>query len=121
MTTAERATQFWPVLVLAAKTQRFLSYDALEQMTNLPRFSQSKVLGTIWTYCQKNKLPVLTSIVLSEVTGLPADPVLNAEVPNIEAEQRRVFVYDWLSRKCPSVEEFQSASSELKDWETANA
>jgi hypothetical protein len=107
MTTAERAAQFWPALVLAAKTQQFLSYDALEQMTNPPRFSQSKVLGTIWTYCQQN--------------GLPADPVLNAAVPDIEAEQRRVFVYDWLSRKCPSVEEFTAAASELKDWETANA
>jgi hypothetical protein len=113
--------QFWSVLVLAARTQQFLSYEMLEQMTNLPARAQSKVLGTIWTHCQEEGLPVLTSIVLAKDTGRPADAVLNAALPDLEAEQRRVFIYDWLTRGCPTLEELEAAEAKLKEWEAINA
>jgi hypothetical protein len=118
---AERTMQFWSVLVMAARTQRFVSYNMLEQITGVVSQGQSTELGTIFTYCQKNHLPILSCIVVSHVTGRPIDQVLNEFLSDLEAEQRRVFVYDWLSRGCPSLDELQAAEAELKVWEAANA
>ena len=76
MTNAQRAMQFWSVLVQAARTQQVLSYDMMAKMTGLPRWTMTRPLGKILAYCQQNELPLLTSIVLEQSTGNPLTPLL---------------------------------------------
>ena len=108
MTNSERSVQFWSVLVVAAKAQQVLSYDTLEKITGIPRFGQSKPLGNIYSYCEQNGLPPLTSIVLEQRTGKPADPAF-APPFELAAEHRRVFIFDWVKHGCPKAEQFDQS------------
>ena len=114
MTNAQRAMQFWPVLVLAARTQQVLGYDTMEKMTGLPRWTMTRPLGKILAYCQQNELPLLTSIVLEQGTGKPADPSFNVPTLDLAAEHRRVFIFDWLRNGCPTLGAFEDAAVELE-------
>ena len=118
MTLAQRAMQFWSVLVFAARTQQVLSYEMLFQLTGVVARGQSKELGIIWTYCEQQQLPILTSIVLEQSTGRPADPLLNAALTDLAAEHRRVFIFDWFKNPAPTLAEFQAAAAKLKEGET---
>jgi hypothetical protein len=112
MTNAQRAMQFWSVLALAAKTQQVVSYEAMERMTGIPRFGMSKPLGRIVAYCQRHGLPLLTAIVVEQVSGRPADQYFNTPPFDLSAEHRRVFVFDWLKHGCPALNEFQDPAEE---------
>lgn len=114
MTNAQRAMQFWSALVLAARTQQVLSYETVERMTGIPRFGMSKPLGRILAYCQQNELPLLTSIVIEQSTGRPADQTFNTPAFDLEAEHRRVFIFDWFKHGCPALNELQDAAEELE-------
>lgn len=114
MTNAQRAMQFWCVLVLAARTQQVLSYEMMEKMTGLPRFAMSRPLGKVLAYCQQNELPLLTSIVLEQSTGKPADPSFNVPAFDLAAEHRRVFIFDWLRNGSPTLTDFEDAAEELE-------
>jgi hypothetical protein len=109
MTASQRAMQLWSVLVFAARNQQFLSYEMISQMTGLAPQGQALELGKIWTYCQRKGFPLITTIVLEKGTGLPGDPSLMAAVTNLEAEQRRVFIFDWFNipSACPTLADFQ--------------
>lgn len=103
----QRSAQFWSVLVLAAKTQQVLSYQLMERITGLPSRAQSDVLGNIWFYCKQKEFPSLTCLVISQQDGNPTpDDIHKCDVSE---EQRRIFVFDWLSQPAPSVEDFRDA------------
>jgi hypothetical protein len=106
MTTNERAAQLWSVLVLAARTQQILSYAMVDNLTGIPKQGVGKILAPVQSYCKKNKLPPLTSIVVSEADGLPSEGFTEAK--DIFGAQARVFVYDWFNHKAPSPEDFSS-------------
>jgi hypothetical protein len=86
--------QFWSVLVLAARNQQLLSYTTLEELTGIPRQAMGSFLGPIAAYCERQKLPQITSIVVSQETGVPGEFYPGA---NAATDQVRSFVYDWLS------------------------
>jgi hypothetical protein len=105
MTKPDRAAQFWSLLVFAAHTQNILSYDLIERLTGIPRRAVGDFLGPIQEYCKRNDLPPLTSLVVSEKTGLPSEGF--TEATDIVGAQARTFVYDWLGRKAPSPGDFR--------------
>lgn len=108
MTQYDRAAQLWALLVLAARTQQILSYSIVERLTGIPQQGVGKFLGPIQSYCRRNKLPPLTSLVVNEDKGLPSAGF--TEAIDIFGAQARVFVFDWLSRKVPSPQDFRSGS-----------
>jgi hypothetical protein len=112
MTNPQRAMQFWSVLVMAARTNQVLTYEMVERMTGIPKFGMGNILGVVLAYCQRSEIPILTSIVVEKSTGRPADPLFNEPSFDLEAEQRRVFGFDWLKNGCPTLSEFQSAAQE---------
>ncbi len=65
-------------------------------------------------YCQQNKLPLLTCIVLEKGTGKSADPSFNVPTIDLAAEHRRVFIFDWLTNGCPALTDFENAPEELE-------
>jgi hypothetical protein len=69
-------------------------------------------MGPIFSYCQRNGLPTLTDLVVSddqrsEKFGMPFnDYTAPQDLPRALAE---VFAYDWLGHGCPKVAEFEDA------------
>lgn len=108
MTNFERSAQFWAVLVLAARAHQVVSYEQMEQMTGLPSHCQTQTLANILDYCQQQQLPRLTCIVVAKATGMPASD--DFQELDLDAEIRRVFVFDWFSHGAPTPADFQTAS-----------
>jgi hypothetical protein len=69
-----------------------------------------KMLSPIQRYCKNHGLPRLTSIVITEKSGLPGEKFTEDSGPgDIFADQAKVFVYDWFTRKAPTSEDFKEA------------
>jgi hypothetical protein len=107
MRVPERASQIWPVLVLAARQRQTLTYDLLARLIGVPRPALGQLLEPIQSYCLVNALPALTAIVVSDSTGLPGTGFTAAEdIPQMHAQ---VFAHDWLTQQAPTPEEFAAA------------
>ncbi|TFH47730.1 MAG: hypothetical protein E4H01_07740 [Lysobacterales bacterium] len=62
-------------------------------------------LDPIQRYCIDNKLPGLTSLFVSEISGYPGEGFIAGEdVPKTQAE---VFNFDWFSLKSPAPEDIK--------------
>jgi len=108
MTNAERAQQFWSVLVFAAREQKVLSYTMIDKMTGMDKRGVGAPLGYIYCYCKCHKLPLLNLLAVKQDAGRPGDGC-PADLTDLPAQQARVFVYDWLEHVVPSVERFEEA------------
>lgn len=107
MNKSERAVQIWPLLTLSATYRHVLSYDMLSRLIGVPRPGLGQLLEPIQSFCILRKLPALTSLVVSEVSGMPGEGfIASADVP---AEQARVFSEQWLSRGVPTPEDLETA------------
>ena len=103
MTKFERASQLWTLLAFAATNRQILTYDMVSRLTGVPRPAIGGFLEPIQSYCQAKEIPPITSLVVSEKTGLPGVGFIAAlDVPKAQLE---VFVFDWLEWGCPKVEE----------------
>ena len=109
----ERSQQLWSLLALAATHRQILTYDIVARLTGLVRPSIGDFLRPIQQYCVENRLPALTSIVVSEDSGLPGEGFIGAQ--DVPAAQVRVFQHDWLQRPAPSAEQLAEAYSRAPD------
>ena len=117
----QRAQQFWPVLVFAAREQKLISYAMLSQMTGSPDVSDTEIaLHSIFCYCKQHNLPALNVIVIDEVTGQPGTEC-RVDFRDVAAQQSSVFLYDWLNHPAPSDDMFQEALANDMEMEMANA
>ena len=93
MTIEQRAMQLWSVLVLAARNQQLLGYATLADLTNLPN-QMGNFLKPVAEYCDRNGVPQITSIVVSQENGIPGE-----YYPGLDAakDQAKSFVYDWMA------------------------
>jgi len=107
MTTNERLTQLWSLLVDSAHAQKVLTHDLLGQMIGVPEQAIGCFLRPIQDYCNLHNLPPLTLLVLNEADGLPE----TNETEDLFGERARVYFFDWFSRKSPSPEDLIKASS----------
>jgi len=62
-------------------------------------------LGHLMRWCKNNNLPGLTSLVVDNETGLPAEGLTTVEPDKFPAEQQKVFRYDWFSHLPPTIDE----------------
>ena len=106
MTYPQRALQVWSLLALAAMTRTVLSYEEVADLTGLPNNS-GHVLGRIYYYCARHKLPLLSVLVVDKHTGKPS-PDLYDDM-DIPEQQRRCFRHDWLKQPVPSLQDFADA------------
>ncbi len=112
MSDAQRALQFWSVLVFAAREQRVLSYSTIEQMTGMVKQGAGRPLGYIAAYCMRNELPLLNTLAVNQ-RGKPSPKFLE----DIDVvTQQAVFVFDWISRGAPKIQDLQDAY----DWAQKN-
>jgi hypothetical protein len=107
MTVYEHAAQIWSILALAGRNRQVLTYDIVGRLIGVPRYGLGRHLEPIQSYCLVHDLPPLTSLVVSETTGLPSPGfTAAADVPR---EQIRVMAFDWLAHPAPTPEVLEQA------------
>ncbi len=111
MTRSERAAQLWSLLAFCASTRHVLSYEIVSRLIGVPRQGLGQLLEPIQSYCILRELPPLTSLVVSEVSGLPGEGFIAAE--DVPRAQAQVFEFDWLSHDAPTVDDLEVAANEL--------
>src|SRR2546423_12224666 len=113
----ERAQQLWSILALAATNRQILTYDIVAKITGVVRPSIGDFLRPIQQFCTENTLPALTSIVVSEESGIPGEGFIAAE--NVPAAQAKVFQHNWLEMPAPTAEQLADAYSRAPDRRAA--
>jgi len=111
MNRSERAAQIWPLLADCATHRRTLSYEQLSQLIGVPRPGLGQLLEPIQSHCIIIAIPPLTSLVVSEVTGLPGGGFIGAA--DVQEAQARVYRFDWLAHSPPGPEELEASVRRL--------
>jgi hypothetical protein len=96
---------------MCASRKQILFYDDVSRLIGVPRQGLGKLLEPVQSFCILKNLPPLSSLVVSEGTGLPGEGFIAAsDVPKAQAN---VFRYDWLSRKPPTSDQLEAAVVKL--------
>jgi len=106
----DRAIQAWLILVSAAKNRQTLTYEGLSELMygHKAQGVLDKILGHIAFYCQKEHLPLLTSIVVGKKRGAPGEAI-PIDLSQIDSERERVYKEDWFNIYPPTAEELSAA------------
>jgi hypothetical protein len=80
------------------------------KFTGIPKQGIGPYLTSISDYCDRKGLPRLFMLVVDEASGRP--PAIRKwkkyyKGTDVDAEQARVFVFDWLKFKAPSPQDFK--------------
>lgn len=113
MNRAQRSQQLWSILALAAENNQILTYNRIAKATGLAMQGIGGFLSPIQQYCTENNYPPLTSIVVSDQTGVPSDGFIAAE--NIPLAHREVFNFNWLEHRPPTEQQLTDAYSRAPD------
>src|SRR5579862_4149414 len=108
MTPNERLTQLWSLLVDSAHAQRVLTYRILVHLIEVPEQAIGCLLLAIHDYCNFHNLPPLTMLVVNEFDDPQNRDLFDAD---IFGERARVFMFDWLSQKAPSENDFKKTTN----------
>src|SRR5713226_921290 len=102
MTHTDEAVIIWPVLALAARMQRVLTYGDVEDFTGVLARAQAEPLHLIHNYCKRKGYPFLNSIVVNQETGFPGDKFPEEmSRPKLLEERARVFTFNWAIKDKP--------------------
>lgn len=100
----ERALQVWQILIAVASTRQTLTY---KMVANYLEFEGAGVLapilGRIMNYCEREKLPPLTCIVVNQITGEPGNGLTT--IDNLMKDRENVYNLNWFARMPPTLEE----------------
>jgi hypothetical protein len=88
MTQPQRAKVIWPLLLLAARMQRVLTYREVEGFTGFPAVSQGESIHLIYLYCKRKGYPQLNSIVVNQGTGFSMATAVGRERRRRENRRR---------------------------------
>lgn len=110
MTRIERAAQVWQVLVAAAHYRQVLTYELLADMMGMGPEGKgagtlAQTLGVIMRYCDANKLPPLTVLVVNKKTGQPGRGLTT--VKELHTDREKVFAHMWYQMAPLQMEELR--------------
>mgnify|MGYP003623500586 CR=1 FL=1 len=106
-----RAQQIWQILISYASNKQLITYGALADIIG---FGGAGVLahplGHIMNYCQENKVPPLTAIVINQETGAPGVGLTAIQEYDDSLDLARidVFYYAWYKLVPPTIEDYES-------------
>ena len=105
-TEAASALRAYLVLIGCAADEQTVTYGKLAKRIRRggPDFL-SEPLDCIVRWCSRNRLPQLTSLVVEQITGMPAPGFTAVAHSEIRAEQEKVWKFDWFSFFPPTIEE----------------
>ncbi len=106
---APRALQAWQYLIAKASNRQIAQYDELREcMGYANNHPLSSILGCIMFYCEQNRLPPLTLIVVNQ-SGVPGKGFTAEQLQNYHQRREDVFSYPWYRMIPPTVAEFREA------------
>jgi len=108
MNQAQRALQIWPILINAANNRQVLTYKAVGDLIGMPPIALSQPLGLIMDYCERNHLPPLTVLVVSEKSGLPGEGLTT--VKDLNQDREKVYSFNWYNLPTILEADFQNRS-----------
>lgn len=97
----EKAKILWPYLITKAEKGKIVTYAEVRDYLDYPNCLP--VIPALWNitwHCQENKLPPLTSIVVSQKTGKPSNGFTDAMDEDLFTMQNKVFSFKW-SKNAP--------------------
>lgn len=110
MTREQRAQQLWSLLANAATHRQMLTYRIVESLTGLHRPGIGDCLRPVQQYCNEQRLPPLTCLVVSDDDGLPGPGCLTSP-DELPVSLLRVFAQDWVNTRSPTEEQLADAYS----------
>ena len=111
MTKGERAAQIWPLLTICASRRHTLTYDLIGRLIGVPRKGLGQLLEPIQSYCIIHRLAPLTSLVVSDTSGLPGEGFIGAS--DVSGAQAKVYTFDWLGISPPDPSLLEEAARRL--------
>ncbi len=115
-----QAQQVWLILVsYAGVLHKTIAYGELaEAMGYDPRagYTLGRHLGLVGEFCKANRLPLLNTIVVNQITGMPGDEVVvqGKRTPEtIKKEQQSVLRYNWFSIRVPTTGTFRQTLNSI--------
>jgi hypothetical protein len=105
-----RAVQAWQILVGRAMNRQTITYLGLsELMYGKPAPGVlDKILGHVAFYCDAERLPPLTSIVVGKGVGTPGAGI-PVNQSDMDARREQVYEKNWYDVYPPSEDELKSA------------
>jgi alkylated DNA nucleotide flippase Atl1 len=108
VTRYQRATQIWSLLICAARERKTYTYGDVADILGFGGAGvMAPILGCIMWFCEENKLPPLTVLVVNQETGLPGEGLTTLE--EVNGDRESVFNFDWFGIKPPQNNDFESA------------
>ncbi len=95
-----RAAAIWEILISRAASSKTLTYKLLSEEVNVHHRALRHALEVIQDYCQSNKLPHLTALVVNSTTGVPGAGN-NLDDSQLEKEYQRIYRYNWTAMLNP--------------------
>ena len=93
------ANMIWCVIVTVAHLQgRTITYEEVGDLTGINHRNLGKPLQMVANYCEANKVPPITVLVVRKDTGVPSEgsEQFGTKVPaEIFQLQQQVYAFDW--------------------------
>ncbi len=106
MTKYQHAMQIWMILVCAARERKTYTYGQLASILGFKGAGVlSQQLDPVMRFCNKNKYPPLTVLVVNQDTGLPGSGL--STITNVNTDREEVFNFDWFELEPPQISDFQ--------------
>jgi hypothetical protein len=105
-----RAVQAWQILLSSAMNRQTITYKTLGRMMYGRDAAGvlDKILGHIAYYCNDNKLPPFTSIVVGKKRGTPGKDI-PINFRKLNQERERVYATDWYDIYPPNARELHGS------------
>lgn len=98
----ERALQIWQVLISAAHNRQVLTYEIVADLIGVGTDGKGAIamkfyLGILMRYCEANRLPPITALVVRKGLGRPGGG-LRTLSKNPDKDRENVFAFEWFKR-----------------------
>ena len=112
-TNPKYALQIWLILISKASNRQTITYGDLAKLMGFKGAGMmGGILDYVMHYCDQNKLPPLTVLVVAAGRGAPSEGLITSQ--NIDADREAVYAYDWFSLVPPTPDELKSARDRVK-------
>lgn len=105
----ERAQQIWQVLVSAAHNHQIITYGELASLIGMGPGTLAGPLGCVMYYCEQNRIPPLTALVVQKKGGKPGHGLTSVNPKALDVNRQKVFAFRWFQRLPPSAQELADA------------
>jgi hypothetical protein len=106
---AVTAVRLYQILIGYAARHQTISYLDLARLIGWKSGRPlGKPLGYLMFWCQKNKLPPITAIVVDRNSGIPGTGFTAATAGKVPRAQQEVFKKDWYALYAPTAKELEA-------------